>query len=223
MDGNDLSNFESKVGESLKAFINKLYDLSASSTAPVRHCLQKNGAGKKEALNFDAIMARPSWTNLAARRSKNERCAHRIDALYIKGADIYMIEFKCDSNISEFEEVFFYKFYECLTQLLMHGWVVRNDLSANLHYVVVYSGRMCYSEADIRSEFMATATNLQKDEIRLGLTSPFNCEYLRKPWKYSQIIKPKCNLDLLELMGCKRVLTLTAMQFDNLVAEEQWI
>lgn len=222
MDGNDIKTVETRAGESLTGYLKTLYELSASSSNPPAYCLQKNGAGNKTAIHFDAIMDRPNWGDIRARLSRGERCPHRIDALYVKGDEYYFVEFKCDSDVARFANEFCFKFYESFLQLIKHRWISYEEAADHLTYIVVYRGVLKGSLDDIRREFLDKQSQGERDKLKFQMSSPFNCEYLNRPWKYRDRIRPKGGLDILEIMGCHSVLTLNQTQFDKFAAERSW-
>lgn len=221
MESADLGNLESRAGEPLAGFEKSLFDLSKSNVANVA-CLFQNKIGKIKALWFDEIMARPNWTDLAHRKKEGRSLSHRIDALYVQGAEYFLIEFKCDSEIENFQDDLFLKLYESVFQLIRHAWLTYGEAVSRLTYIVVYKGMCRFSKKLLTESYKNNMSEADKLNLKLALSSPFSWDYVKSPWKYQGVVLPRCGLDLAELMCCKMALTLNPNQFETFARENGW-
>ena len=178
------------------------------------HCLENKRAGTRTAIWFDEVMA--YWTNLEELQTQNKALPHRIDGCYVKGRDIYLIEFKADGDWSSLKDVLWAKFHDGYSQLIGRKIISMEEAKSHLYYIVVSSVLLKYGPDDI----VKTVSKAKKAELFLAITNRIS-DYVQRPWKYSEIL-PKANLRKLTAFSCQATYTLDISQFDRFVMESQW-
>ena len=222
MDSADIEVIKGRTGESLDGLLKSLHEISVIDNprpGGKTHCLENKRAGKIEAIWFDELMAR--WTNLEQRRHDHLALAHRIDGCYVKGEDIFLIEFKADGDLDKFKDVFWMKFHDSFVQLLVHKWMSLENASQHLYYIVVTSTVFRYTDNDFSQDVFSGLSESEKSLKLMQMTNPIE-GLVQKPWAHSEIVA-RCNLQMFEGVSCKKAMTITTSQFDRFVQEKHWV
>lgn len=177
-------------------------------------CIENKRAGAKTGIWFDEVIA--DWTNLQELHNQNKAMPHRIDGCYVKGDDIFLIEFKSDGDWMSLKDVLWAKFHDSYSLLIDRNIITVSEAQSHLYYIVVSSARQNYSEDDI----IKTQSQAKKAEMLLAMTSRIS-DCVQRPWRYKEI-QPKANLREITAFTCKAAYTLDSMQFDRFVEEMHW-
>lgn len=179
------------------------------------HCLEARGAGKKLAIWMDEVMA--NWVDLVALKAGSLPLPHRIDACFVHGEDVFLIEFKADGNWKELKDVLWAKFHDTYVQLITRNILTFDEARKHLYYLVVTSSSILYSSDDLQK----TLSEGKKAQIMLKINNPME-DYMQRPWKHPEI-EPKADLRTLTAFSCRGTYTLNVQQFDRFVREASWI